>query len=237
MRPTFSHSTRPRAATERSVTMAFTHTQAVVSYCPDLTDPFALSLPVAVLLVGETGPHRIFLLAALHVAANRAKEFEPFDSLIHGLTRRLPDHVKEMEELEGSNVPLERVMSSLAALLRNSLHVSEITSVATTDLKLTSNATERDIYKATVNAATEIASEALYAQIDRTHQLMQASMADAARAQVMNSPTEVHWPRVAKGDPRPIQRLQDHLSHEPTLTVVPTRKYDTLPGLDASYAH
>ena len=237
MRSTFSDSTRPRAASERSLTMALTHTQAVVSYCPDLTDPFALSLPVAVFLVGDTSSHRIFVLAALHLPASRAKEFEPFDGLIQGLTRLLPDHVKELEALEGSNVPLERVMSSLAALLRNSLHVSVITPVATANLTLKPDATERDHYQATLNVATELATDTLYAQIDRTHELMQTSAVEPGATQPRSTASDASPAPVVHHTPRFIQRLQDQLSVTPTMTVIPSRKLDDRSSAVPSYAH
>jgi hypothetical protein len=101
--------------------MKLTYQQAIVSLCLDLTNPEAVSSPVAVLLVARTGRARIAAFASRHL---KDSDYDPITREVladvpHLLERHLNAAFSQGEDLDA-------VLRKLHGALRNSLHVSEI---------------------------------------------------------------------------------------------------------------
>ncbi|MBI5495654.1 MAG: hypothetical protein HY904_11570 [Deltaproteobacteria bacterium] len=96
---------------------------AVISWCPDLTDPEARSFPAAVLFAGRLGPLNFGAVVGL------AKFGGTLDSLsrklladVPGLVRR---HVEAVIEQSAPANP-DALLYSMQNALRNSLHVASV---------------------------------------------------------------------------------------------------------------
>lgn len=101
--------------------MKLNYQQAVVSLCFDLTNPEAVSTPVAVLLVAKTGRARIAAFASRHL------EDSDHDPLTREILADVP-HLLErhLNAAFSQGADLGAVLQKLHEALRNSLHVSEI---------------------------------------------------------------------------------------------------------------
>lgn len=102
--------------------MKLKHRFAVVSWCPDLTDPNAVSIPVAVLLIAKAG--------RMNFAASMGMQVEgDLDAFEQDLLRDVPllirryvdDFIKSNPAAKGNDVLL-----AVHHALRNSLHVSKV---------------------------------------------------------------------------------------------------------------
>ncbi|MCB9583746.1 MAG: hypothetical protein H6718_00010 [Polyangiaceae bacterium] len=96
--------------------------QAVISYCPNLRDPFAPSIPLCVLTVAEEGRRVHAVAVGSSVAA------APVDPLTKEILGDVPDFVSRhlissADQQHGMNESLRALVESL----RNSVHVSEVT--------------------------------------------------------------------------------------------------------------
>lgn len=100
---------------------------AIVSFCLDLTDPDAFSIPVATLVVGRAGNHGIAALAsASDVLAKKFEAQDPFAArILSGLTTAMKDHV-DSTFFEEHAVDMDAVLQKLQRSLRNSIFVSRI---------------------------------------------------------------------------------------------------------------
>lgn len=105
--------------------MKVTYTNAVIGFCWDLTDAEAKSLPVAVLVVGTA--ENMAFAAVSSIAPSSPEDVDPisFDVLsdVPGL---LKDHVAAALRTLDAGVPVEKLLTTLHARLRNSLHVASI---------------------------------------------------------------------------------------------------------------
>lgn len=92
---------------------------AVISFCPDLTDPSASSVPVAVLLIAEASEG----LFAAALARGNLKVDAITAEFLHDVPRLLKDHIESVDP--DAHTP-ETLLHKLHDSLRNSLHVAKI---------------------------------------------------------------------------------------------------------------
>ncbi|MBX3269857.1 MAG: hypothetical protein KF729_06330 [Sandaracinaceae bacterium] len=108
--------------------MRLRYQTAVVSFCLDLTDPRGYSIPVGVLLVGQSEGLGVAAATALRTDRLVTSGFlDPISSEIIGdLLALLQAHVNEAIQANDGNVDVSDVLLSLRSSLRNSLYVSSI---------------------------------------------------------------------------------------------------------------
>lgn len=108
--------------------MKLRYKHAVVSFCPDLTDPDGYSIPVGVLLIGRSDELGVAAATALRShALAKTGLLDPISAAIQDdLLGVLQEHVNEAIEAEHGRVDPGRVLATLQGALRNSLFVSRI---------------------------------------------------------------------------------------------------------------
>lgn len=108
--------------------MKLRYQTAVVSFCLDLTDPSGASIPVGVLLIGQSDGLGVAAATALRTdGLVRTGILDPISSEILGdLLALLQDHVNEAIRANDGNVDVSEVLLTLRSSLRNSLYVSSI---------------------------------------------------------------------------------------------------------------
>lgn len=104
--------------------MNLSYRLATISYCPDLTDPSAVSLPIAVLTVGKDDGH--WSAAAVCLDAKRLG----LDPLASAMLADVPHMIRRhldaaMKRLKADATP-EIVLRALHESLKTSIHVSAI---------------------------------------------------------------------------------------------------------------
>lgn len=113
--------------------MELKYAEAVIRYCPNLTDPDAYSLPVATLVIAETatGYHG----ATAGWPSSEIAGINPMSaSMLSDLPDLLKRHTREAFESSQSDVNLDYVLIELQHGLRNSLHVEEMELTRTVDI-------------------------------------------------------------------------------------------------------
>jgi hypothetical protein len=91
---------------------------AVISFCHDLTDPDAVSVPVALLLIAQKADRSLAAAVGREVA-----DVDPITAeFLRDIPRLLKDQVQSIQQAR--TVP--DILRSLHNALRNSLHVSKI---------------------------------------------------------------------------------------------------------------
>ena len=112
--------------------MLLRYQRAIVSFCPDLRKPGLQSVPLAILLVGESDDGR-FAGVASCLPASLKKSLDPISlEMLQDVPHMLRRHVDEtMSSIEEENAPLDTILRKLHQALRNSLHVSSIEQPAT----------------------------------------------------------------------------------------------------------
>lgn len=116
--------------------MQLDYQQAVVSFCDDLTDPSARSVPIGVLVVGEVkGGLTNIYIAGVACRTSFPTAIDPLTrDMLKAVPRLLKAHVNESLAGTPPATPLESVLLRLYDGLRNSLHVSKIGTVRHMDL-------------------------------------------------------------------------------------------------------
>lgn len=107
--------------------MTIYYRYAVVSWCPDLTDPSSPSVPLALLMVGTAGGQHF----AAAVGACVEGELDPITTRV---LSDVPTLVRRhVDDILAQNPPPEpdAVIDSLTDALRGSLHVSHVSTVET----------------------------------------------------------------------------------------------------------
>ena len=114
--------------------MKVTYHKAIISFCPDLTSPDALSLPLACLLVGEDGDGKRFAASAVLVPGS-SLALDPLSrDLLSDVPHLLKRHVGAVLNHLPRDAALEQILLSLHDALRNSLHVAGIASPSEIDV-------------------------------------------------------------------------------------------------------
>ncbi len=116
--------------------MQLDYQQAVVSFCYDLTDPSARSVPIGILVVGELKGSRTRLcIAGVASRTSFPADLDPVTrDMLRAVPRLLKAHVSEAFGSMPPATPLETILHRLYDGLRNSLHVAEIGTVRHMDL-------------------------------------------------------------------------------------------------------
>lgn len=97
---------------------------AIVSFCPDLTDPAARSVPVAILIIANAGDATIAVATGWYPL----EDSDPISSvLLRDIPRFLRAHVDEVLSSQ-ADADAESIICALQHSLRNSVHVSEVSS-------------------------------------------------------------------------------------------------------------
>lgn len=97
---------------------------ATISHCLDLTDPDAVSIPVAVVLVGETGEYQT---AAMVCLTPKLLELKGISSeVLRDLPQLIRRHIDRVMTTLDDGADLKVIAHSLHDALRNSLHVSAV---------------------------------------------------------------------------------------------------------------
>lgn len=102
--------------------MKITYNYAVVSFCWDLTDPSAESVPVAVVGVGTVQNSDFWFYVVRPALGDSLRLEEPSRAILN----KFPDILQEQVATGLRQVPPARFLSWVHDQLRNSLHVSEI---------------------------------------------------------------------------------------------------------------
>ncbi len=104
--------------------MKVTYHEAIISFCFDLTDPKARSIPVACLLVGESVEGTRFAASAV-VLPGSSLDLDPLSrEILADVPQLLKQHVGAVISDLPADAPLEQILRSLHHILRNSLHVA-----------------------------------------------------------------------------------------------------------------
>ncbi len=112
--------------------MKLRYKHAVVSFCPDLTDPNGFSVPVGVLFVGRSDGLGVAAATSVRAQAlGSTRLLDPISSrIIDNLLSVLKEHVDDAIASSRGDVDLDDVLASLQRSLRNSLFVSSISAEA-----------------------------------------------------------------------------------------------------------
>jgi hypothetical protein len=110
--------------------MKLTYRNAILSFCADLTDPDAKSLPIGTLLIGEVEESR--LAAAVVFQPTGADPFAT-EHLSDALAI-IKEHINRVLE-DKPDAPSLDILQALYSALRNSLFVSAIGDEKTVELK------------------------------------------------------------------------------------------------------
>lgn len=99
---------------------------AVVSWCPDLTDPNGPSVPLALLMVGDAGDGYFAAIVGAVLKGN-------LDPITSAILRDVPGLVKrQLDDMIAKDQPSpDDVVERLTKSLRGSLHVSKISAPLT----------------------------------------------------------------------------------------------------------
>ena len=102
--------------------MELSYRYAIVSFCPDLTDPKASSMPVALLMIAMSGDEMI----ATATGCYPEDSDDPISSaLLKDMPRFLQAHVNEVCN-DQTEIDPEALLCALQHSLRNSVHVSGV---------------------------------------------------------------------------------------------------------------
>jgi hypothetical protein len=97
---------------------------ATISYCPDLTDPSAVSIPIAVLAVGKDDGH--WSAAAVGLDAKRLG-LDPLSSaMLADVPHMIRRHVDAAMKRLDTSASTAAVLGAFRESLKTSIHVSEI---------------------------------------------------------------------------------------------------------------
>lgn len=146
--------------------MRVIHQSATISFCPDLTDPEATSIPVATLLVGAADGLRFAAVSAFVPAS--AAGLDPISAhVLLDVPTLLKEHVDAVLESLPEEAPIEEILVKLHRRLRNSLHVAKISEPVQAELPVggTTNA----------EAADQVAGRLLEIAVDQMHDAAQQS--------------------------------------------------------------
>lgn len=115
--------------------MKLSYQLATISYCPDLTDPNAVSIPIAVLAVGKTSNAEGLWSAAMVGVDAKRMGIDPLSSaMLADVPHMIRRHVDgAMRKLTPAATP-EMVLREFHESLKTSIHVSEIRSVQEVDV-------------------------------------------------------------------------------------------------------
>lgn len=107
--------------------MRLSYQLATISYCPDLTDPNGISVPIAVLAVGKTTSDEAFWSAAIVGVDARRMGLDPLSSaMLADVPHMIRRHVDAaMRSLTPDATPA-MVLRTFHESLKTSIHVSEL---------------------------------------------------------------------------------------------------------------
>ena len=101
--------------------MKLKYQRAILSFCEDLTDPNAISLPIGILLIGDLGESR---LGAAVVCQPTVENQFVAEYLVDALAI-VKEHIAEVTK-DRPEAPIGDILHSLYTMLQNSLFVSSI---------------------------------------------------------------------------------------------------------------
>lgn len=114
--------------------MDLTHYRAVLSFCPDLTDPAAVSIPMGVLLLADSPKVRIAMVAVAESPLLR----EVVDPITREMLATVPQMLERQVRLaldgDGASASADEILATLCHTLRNTLYVSRIYEAGTFQL-------------------------------------------------------------------------------------------------------
>lgn len=115
--------------------MKLSYQLATISYCPDLTDPSAVSVPIAVLAVGKTANTEAFWSAAMVGVDAKRMGLDPLSSaMLADVPHLIRRHVDaSMRKVKTDSTPSD-VLRAFHESLKTSVHVSELGQVHEVDL-------------------------------------------------------------------------------------------------------
>ncbi len=115
--------------------MKLSYQLATISYCPDLTDPSAVSVPIAVLAVGKTSNDEGFWSAGIVGVDAKRMGLDPLSSaMLADVPHMIRRHVDgAMRALTADATP-DAVLREFHESLKTSIHVSEIGAVREVDV-------------------------------------------------------------------------------------------------------
>ena len=96
---------------------------AVLSFCPDLTDPHSQSVPIGFIAVGHKGSEGVLMTALRSFFGKETPIPEPDDSL-RSILENLQDFVHTELQDGLSSVEPKNLLNWLQERLRNTIHVS-----------------------------------------------------------------------------------------------------------------
>jgi hypothetical protein len=94
------------------------------SFCRDMTDPFAPSVPVAALAIGVAGSKRAAATVTLDIPGLAIDEFS--QAILHQLQAILREQVDRIFKSMPTTAPLVTALRFVHDTLRNNLHVSKL---------------------------------------------------------------------------------------------------------------
>jgi len=146
------------------------HQSASISFCMDLTDPEAVSIPIAHLLVASAEQDRFAVIAAL-TPKNPKATFDPITAdVLSDATTLIRDHVDRVLAGLAPGASLELILTGLHSTLRNSLHVANIGDVEVAEVGAPAGQLEAE--EAIMDELTRMA-------VERMHQEVKAFIASA----------------------------------------------------------
>lgn len=108
---------------------------AIVSFCPDLTNPLLPSIPIAGLTLGEIESEKIAVTAIIRPADDFFADDPITCAIVNDLPAVLSEHVNDaFEKSKNDPMPIDAVLRRLQNALRNSLHVSSMSTSIETDV-------------------------------------------------------------------------------------------------------
>ena len=138
--------------------MELRYRTATISFCLDLTDPRAATIPVAVFLAGEADDIRIAALATRLNHPLRTRLDGLAQEVIDMLPRVLQEQVDEI--FSANHASIDGLFEALCDSFRNSLYMGDVSAVLTREIPAHQDLHDR--VRAITGASQEILNTAIF---------------------------------------------------------------------------